>query len=404
MHNRLADKLSAQADDNQSEVDAETLVSQSLDEVDKELNAEDSSSFVALAEDLNLQSTERVEVMGCIRVMQSCRSQPSCAATLPTNMVTWMDRRFNRGVVSDQVDPNANPRKTPAEWNYAQGGKDWTGLCATGQMQSPIAIDEHLVNLTTHANDYAGNAYQVRFYYRAVANLAITHQHAYAISVVSNVPGALGALVSGCCNDERYNVLGFHFHVKSEHTFPMRNKEDKGHYPLELHIVHQKSGSTGDNDLMIVAVPFQIKRTPGNNKFLDSLNWQSLPRNIGDQSILTNAVDLNDLEYSLQGDYFAYNGSLSEPSCAENVQYRVMSNPQSLSQSQLDTINALIANNPKEFPGGRGNHRSVQPRNGRQLVLFQRHVFQRYSIHPHSRPFQWIRTQPPTPGAVLKVD
>jgi len=54
-----------------------------------------------------------------------------------------------------------------------------------------------------------------------------------------------------------------------------------GRYPLELQIVHQKEGSTGDNDLIVASVFFELKRTPGGNKFLSSLDWQSAPRSAG---------------------------------------------------------------------------------------------------------------------------
>jgi len=234
-------------------------------------------------------------------------------------------------------------------------------------------------------------------------NLTITHHHGYAISVKPNIAGALGHLTSGCCNSARYHVVGFHFHTLSEHTFPTRIKENGGRYPMEMHIMHQKEGSKGNNDLISVVILFQLKRTPGNNKFLDSLNWSSLPKKIGDSAVLSSAVNLNDLEYSLNGDYFAYNGSLTTPGCPENVEYRIMSNPQSLPQSQLDALTSIIKNNAAEFPGGHGNYREVQPRNGRSIVLFKRHSFSS-SFQAHSRKFIWVRTERPSPGAVLKLN
>jgi len=191
------------------------------------------------------------------------------------------------------------------------------------------------------------------------------------------------------------------FHAKSEHTFSGRNNDSAGHYPLELHIIHQKEGSNGTNDLMVVAVMFDLKKTPGTNRFLDQVDFTNLPAAVGDTKVLTKAVDLNELAYSLQGDYFAYNGSLTTPKCVENVQWRVMSQAQGMKQSQLDSLLRFFRND-QEFPTGRGNYRSVQPRNGRKVILFKRNVYQP-AAHTF-RKFQWVRTEAPAAGGVIKTN
>lgn len=196
-------------------------------------------------------------------------------------------------------------------------------------------------------------------------------------------------------------MIGLRFHAKSEHTFSGRNNDSAGHYPLELHIVHQKEGSNGTKDIIIVAVMFNIKRTPGSNRFLDQVDFHNLPVAVGDSKVLSAAVDLNELAYSLQGDFFAYNGSLTNPGCTENVQWRVLSQAQGMTQSQLDSLLKFFRNT-KEFPNGRGNYRHVQKRNGREVVLFKRNVFPAAS---HSfRPFQWVRTEAPASGGVVKLN
>jgi len=377
----------------------------SQEDVAEESSMEDESADDEESEGsfIELNEQQRAEVQGCVKVVRFCSSTPSCAAQLPVNMVTWLQRPRPSNVKADKVDLNAKPQRTPSAWNYAKGGAEWKDLCATGKMQSPIAIEENHLNLTTGPGDWQGNQYQLRFFYQPIMNLTITHHHGYAISVKPNIAGALGYLTSGCCTDARFHVVGFHFHVKSEHTFPTRFKDDGSHYPMELHIMHQKEGSKGNDDLLIVTVPFQLKRTPGNNRFLDALNWNSLPKNIGDSAVLSSVVNLHDLDSSLNGDYFVYNGSLASPGCPENVQYRVMSQPQSLPQSQLDRITAIIRDNSKEFPGGHGNYREVQPRNGRAVVLYKRHQIDQ-AFYPQNRHFVWVRTERPSPGAVLKVN
>ena len=48
---------------------------------------------------------------------------------------------------------------------------------------------------------------------------------------------------------EEYNVLQFHFHSPSEHTF------DGDHYDLEMHIVHQNAEKT---EYAVVAIYFDV--------------------------------------------------------------------------------------------------------------------------------------------------
>ena len=178
--------------------------------------------------------------------------------------------------------PAALPAPVPRSWNYAQGGADWQlGVCLTGRMQSPIKLDEGHVNITTNRHEFRGNNYQLRLSYHKAMNLTLHHHDGYAISVRSSVPGTLGYLRSGCCDESHYHVASFHFHSKGEHAFGGRSQDD-GHYPMEMHIVHRKEGNSGATGVLIVVIPFELKRTPGGNRFLDSIGFDNLPRAVGE--------------------------------------------------------------------------------------------------------------------------
>jgi len=339
-------------------------------------------------------------------VVQRCAAAPWCARRLPDNLITWLERKGCRGLNCLTVDSPANATAAPeaaVTWNYAKGGADWnTGVCQTGKMQSPIRIEEAMVNFTVGPSDYRGYHYIMNMAYTPVLNLTLKHTNALSITARPNTPGALGYLVTGCCG-ARYVVKGFHFHLKSEHTFsgrhPQGDANAEGRYPMELHIIHQREGAVGKDGLLIVVVLFDVRRTPGTHRFLDSLDWTNLPSKKGMSKVLdSTTVDLNDLAYSLNGDYFSYNGSLSTPGCDEGVEYRVMYNTEGMSQAQYASIMALQRNN-NEYP--RGNYRDLQARNGRKIVLFKKHSFVQPMDTDTFRKFVWVRTERPAANAVL---
>jgi len=199
----------------------------------------------------------------------------------------------------------------------------------------------------------------------------------------------LGYITTGCCN-EKYYVKAIEFHTPGEHAF----EDSTGHaglYPMEMLIVHQKEGSVGLKDLFIVSVPFQIKRTPGGNGFLNTINWSRVPTSQGDRVVIDTPVNLADLKYSLDGDYFVYTGSMTRPPCAENVQWRVLVQPQGMSEDQYK----LIKNTFVDSKTGVGNNRPIQPRNDREIVFFRAHSFttpRDKLIQFESNKYKWVRT------------
>ena len=69
-----------------------------------------------------------------------------------------------------------------------------------------------------------------------------------------------------------YNTLGFHFHFPSEHTI------NGTHAAGEMHIVHQREGASGLEDLLVVGVLLDVGAP---NVFLDTLGWSALPASRG---------------------------------------------------------------------------------------------------------------------------
>jgi len=243
----------------------------------------------------------------------------------------------------------------------------WGGLCATGKAQSPININKHTAVCVRHGEDPA-RPHRIDFHYIPAWNLSLAHN-----GNTLKVGGDLGFITLGGCNPcdgWEYYVRQFHFHAPAEHS--LSNLHKNGTYPLELHIVHQKRGSTGLNDLAFVAILFYVQPEGGfHERFLDSINWNFAPQNSGSSISISNWVSLWKLSESLKGEYFTYHGSLSTPPCTEDVKYFVMKNPIGITRRQLDIINNMFLNNPN-FAGGRGNNRPVQPLNNRNVFWYRK--------------------------------
>jgi len=259
--------------------------------------------------------------------------------------------------------PAPAPAPTPTPFSYENGGADWPGLCKTGLAQSPINIDTTKTKCVRHG-EFDAKVHRIDFHYIPALNLSMVNN-----GNTLKVKGDLGFVtIGGCnpCDGQEYVVKQFHFHTPSEHTIDA-SPERKGQYAMELHIVHQKKGSTGLNDLVFVTILFYIQPEGGfPNWFLDNINWNWAPKAAGTSSKIQAAVDLNRLRESLHGEYYSYKGSLSTPPCTESVQYFIMKNPLGITKEQADLVQSIFVKN------GKGNSRPVQPLNNREVAWYRR--------------------------------
>jgi len=162
--------------------------------------------------------------------------------------------------------------------------------------------------------------------------------------------------------DERYDLVQFHFHTPSEHTF------NGVQSPVEVHFVHINSRdgcSAGERPLLVVGAFIN----PGDGKELDRLFEEgSLPK--------STSIDLASLLPAQPNGYIHYDGSLTAPNtdCSwreggkltqlvtgifpEAVNWYVLSDVLHLSSKSIERLRAL-------FP--EGNARPVKPLNERSL-------------------------------------
>jgi len=126
-----------------------------------------------------------------------------------------------------------------------------------------------------------------------------------------------------------FSLRQIRFHTPSEHGIHAQA------LPLEMHFIHQHGA-----DVLIVAVLVQVGEE---NAALQSI-IENLPEKNSPEKLFR--FDPSALLPLIQG-FYAYSGSLSWPPCTEDVAWRVMKVPLTLSQAQLKKFTALLGRNAR---------------------------------------------------------
>ena len=201
-------------------------------------------------------------------------------------------------------------------WNYAENGpthwQEFSQTCGTGHHQSPINIIpgktvsmNHQYDLTMHEN---------------VDSMASIIDNGHSIKVTPKQSGTI------TLNGEKFKLLQFHFHGKSEHTV------DGKRYDMVMHMVHQDPKT---KQLAVVAVFFKEGKA---NPFLDKII-----NNVGGEA----EIDPQDLLPKDTADYYHYIGSLTTPPCSENVQWYLLKEPVEASKAQIDAFRKYYVDNER---------------------------------------------------------
>jgi len=223
--------------------------------------------------------------------------------------------------------------KTDFSWGYEKnnGPNVWVEYyeAANGKEQSPIDIDLNAELSEESADDKIQTNYN-----RCEANLQ-NNGHTLKWS-------PLGDAGSVTYKNEQYNLLQWHFHIPSEHTFNLE------HASIELHFVHADAAG----NLLVIGHCFNVGEA---HEFIENIM-------IGETLAMHSEKGLDaDVDFSLLNfntDYIHYPGSLTTPPCSEGVQWFVSNTITSLSQVQLDWFREAV---PFD------NARPCQPINERKL-------------------------------------
>ena len=236
--------------------------------------------------------------------------------------------------------------------SYNQQGNDWSGLCMTGRLQSPISID----GINGDCND------------KSVINFNFVKSPVLTVLKNTNANltanGFFGTLYA---TDINKNLLGydskyFSIHTPAEHTL-------NGNQPdLELQIFytikHEFNISSLNNniDTAIVSFLYYKDDTQPTDSFLATLNAANLGTNI-------NVDFLKNLNGKLPTpvQYYSYQGSLTTPPCTENINWYVIDNRFTITSPQLSLFTTYFQRN-LSFAGGNGNNRRIESTNNRLIV------------------------------------
>jgi len=223
-----------------------------------------------------------------------------------------------------------------AHWTYEghEGPEHWGDLspdyqlCKDGKQQSPIDI----------TGAQAAKLDKIKFSYKASAKEIINNGHSIQVNMNKGSSITLGG--------KTYNLLQFHFHSPSEHTFDGKPAD------MVAHFVHQAK----DGQLGVVAVSMKKGKA---NKTLAGL-WKHMPAKAGEQKKLSGKLNINGL-MPRSKTYYNYPGSLTTPPCSEGVNWIVLKDQIEVSAEQVAAFTAL-------FPI---SVRPVQPLNDRVIKVSQ---------------------------------
>lgn len=283
----------------------------------------------------------------------------------------------------------------PAHWTYNNpktGPYNWQNLdpnyavCAAGRRQSPIdlkvPVAQHPeLNHQVGAVQVDPNLKHILFNYQ-MSNLTlvrhdnVTHtdemiNNGHTIQV--NYETGSKIFVEG----RPYDLMQFHFHSPSEHTL------NSHHFDMELHLVHR---NPEDGLLVVIGVWLEVPHgvvsmirdlkgpyinvnelteeeeedgeesskdlnnllNHGKNTFLESLNWNRMPKTPSQEFLHNESEELNifDILPFDQG-YITYEGSLTTPPCSEIVTWYVFKNPITCSILQKNRFQSIFGQNAR---------------------------------------------------------
>ncbi len=220
------------------------------------------------------------------------------------------------------------------EWGYDGPGapENWASLseeyapCADGEQQSPVDITGY----------EKGDAGPISFSYGSDAT-DVRNDGKFV-----HVDYAPGNTLS--IGQRTFELATAHLHSPSEHLI------DGVSFAAELHLVHADAGG----QLAAVALLFRLgEPSPLVQAILDAA--------LDAGKTVDSGITLNAGVYFPTGrGYYRYDGSKTTPPCHEPVAWYAMSEPETISQEQVNNLLAL---------SGGPNNRPVQPRGNRVIII-----------------------------------
>lgn len=243
------------------------------------------------------------------------------------------------------------------EWSYLDE-QSWSGVCTTGKKQSPINIESNDAILDKY-EEYIRGPLVFRGY-DGVKVRAINNGHTLKWLVLDDEDSP--PVMSGGPLRGNYTLLQFHLHWLSEHSI-------NGYkYPLEIHLVHKKTGISLEealkrrDGLAVIGLLGQVYGEEDSGYSFDELEpgIPNLLHYTEEHEEFTLEINISRLFSPRMQSFYAYPGSLTTPGCNEVVTWIVMDVPITVSDNQFKLISKVDI-------GGVSNYRSLQPVNNRPV-------------------------------------
>jgi carbonic anhydrase len=227
----------------------------------------------------------------------------------------------------------------PAHWAYtgASGPEHWADLepgfaaCKSGSRQTPI-------DLPSGAAPGGASEGRPEIHYGPIPLVVTNNGH--SIQVDSRGPASV------VYEGSSYDLVQFHFHSPSEHTFGGE------HYAAELHLVHKNA----QGKHLVVGVLF---KKGVENAALAPL-WAVMPMTTGPTREASDRIEVAPL-IPKTGRILRYDGSLTTPPCTEGLTWLVFA-----PEATLEISDAQIAKFQSATHGA--TSRPIQATNGRAIT------------------------------------
>ena len=223
----------------------------------------------------------------------------------------------------------------------------WPDTCSIGQAQSPIDIPEE--SKIDYDSEYKNRRVIIEeINYTPIEKTQVGYEHEYSLSTPTLNNGGIKVRINGTLFS--YNVKNIHFHLNSEHTINGKL------YPMEMHIVHENDSKDDEkNQNLVIGYIFEIG---SENSFLNEigLGTGEEVKNVKISNIVKNET------------VYYYKGGLTTPPCSETVNWVVIKNIKSMSQTQFDKFKAFVESVNKNYVKT-GNNRNIYPLNGRKVNI-----------------------------------
>jgi carbonic anhydrase len=247
---------------------------------------------------------------------------------------------------------------TPGAWNHDPhspiGPPQWDEIgfptCGVGTSQSPVNIN------TGAVARYRGSPLFLRYESSKLAVENTGH--------VVEVPIPADAHNTVQIGGASYKLAQYHFHAPSEHAVDGRRAD------VEAHFVHMNAQGAA----AVVGVFFNIGMHP--NAVLDK-TLLAAPLTAGEEAHAGEASpaelfdDIRGVKVMRRApvrveSFYAYDGSLTTPSCTEGVRWSVLANGGHVSEAAVAHFHEVIAQFPN-YGGYPNDNRPVQDLNGRVI-------------------------------------